>query len=227
MEPLEYKHITFKHPFTCIVAGPSGSGKTLLIRRIIKNTHLLVSNLSLPINVLWAHGQDQPLYSVPINNKYVNVMYFKGLPNENQINQFEPDIIVVDDLMQKLSNSPIFQKIYTKWSHHKNISVFFLSQNLFYKSPIMRTLSTNARYFLLMKNPRDRSQVINLAKQIYPYNNKFFVEAYNDATKASYGYIKIDLTPDTPEDFRLQSRITPEENNLKFQPIIHVPENVK
>jgi hypothetical protein len=227
MEFLDYKHITFKHPFTCIVSGPSGSGKTLLIRRILQHSNLLISNLTLPIKVIWAHGQYQPLYDVPLENHNVNVKYFDGLPDENEINNFEPNIIVVDDLMQELSNSVIMEKIFTKWSHHKSISVFFLVQNLFYKSPIMRTLSTNARYFLLMKNPRDKSQIINLAKQIYPYNNKFFVEAYNDATRASYGYIKIDLTPDTPEDYRIQSRITPEENNLKFQPIVHVPENVK
>jgi hypothetical protein len=223
---MESKHLTFKHPFTCIVAGPSGSGKILLIRRIIKNSHLLISNITLPINILWAYGQYQPLYNVPINNDKLKLMYFDGMPNESELNDFKPDIIVVDDLMQELSKSSGLEKMFTKWSHHKNISIFFVVQNLFYKSPIMRTLSTNARYFLLMKNPRDRSQVINLAKQIYPYNNKFFIEAYNDATRPSYGYIKIDLTADTPEDFRIQTRITPEENNLKFEPIVYKPKNV-
>jgi hypothetical protein len=151
MDHLDYKHITFKHPFTCIVAGPSGSGKTLLIRRILKNSNLLISNLSLPINVLWAYGQYQPLNNVPIPN--VNVMYFDGLPNENELNDFKPDIIVVDDLMQELSKSSSMEKMFTKWSHHKNISVFFVVQNLFYKGPIMRTQYKCAIFFANEKSP--------------------------------------------------------------------------
>ena len=217
--------LTFKHPFSCIVAGPSGSGKTILIRRILKNADLLISNLSYPINVLWAYGQHQPLYNVPLNNPNVNVTYNEGLPNEAEIKSFKPNIIVIDDLMQELAKSAQLEKLFTKWSHHEHVSVIFVTQNMFYNSAIMRTLSVNAHYLILMKNPRDRAMVINLAKQIYPYNNKFLVEAYMDATKPAYGYIKIDLTPDTPEHLRYQSRFTPEENNSKFAPIKYKPNN--
>jgi hypothetical protein len=220
------QHLTFKHPFSCIVAGPSGSGKTILIRRILKNAEVLISNLSYPINVLWAYGQFQPLYNVPLDNSSVNVIYNEGLPKEEEIKSLKPDLIVIDDLMQELAKSELVEKLFTKWSHHHNISVIFVAQNMFYNSAIMRTLNVNAHYLILMKNPRDRAQVINLAKQIYPYNIKFLVEAYMDATKPAYGYIKIDLTPDTPENLRIQSRITPEENNFKFAPIIYKPNNV-
>ena len=217
--------LTFKHPFSCIVAGPSGSGKTILIRRILKNADLLISNLSYPINVLWAYGQHQPLYDVPLNNPNVNVTYNEGLPNEAEIKSFKPNIIDIDDLMQELAKSAQLEKLFTKWSHHEHVSVILVTQNMFYNSAIMRTLSVNAHYLILMKNPCDRAMVINLAKQIYPYNNKFLVEAYMDATKPAYVYIKIDLTPDTPEHLRIQSRIIPEENNSKFAPIIYKPNN--
>ena len=51
---------------------------------------------------------------------------------------------------------------------------------------------------------------------------KYFMEAFSDATNKAYGYIRIDLTPDTPENLRLATRITPEENKFHiFSPIIY------
>ena len=46
----------------------------------------------------------------------------------------------------------------------------------------MRTISLNAHYLILFKNPRDASQINHLAKQMYPTKSKFMVEAYRDAT---------------------------------------------
>ncbi len=78
-----------------------------------------------------------------------------------------------------------------------------------------------------MKNPRDRAQIIALASQIYPNQTKFFIEAFNDATKIQYGYIKVDMKQDTPDKLRVQTRITPEElpPDCKFSicPIVYIP----
>jgi Ni2+-binding GTPase involved in maturation of urease and hydrogenase len=40
MLAVDKKHLSFKHPFTCITAGPTSSGKTVLIRRILKHKSL-------------------------------------------------------------------------------------------------------------------------------------------------------------------------------------------
>ena len=216
---VELKQLQFKHPFTCLVSGPSGSGKTILIRRILKHHKLLFHNLKSPIKVLWAYGQWQPLLDIPISDN-VNVEYINYLPKVENLNN--TDVIVIDDLMNELNKDKTLENLFIKKSHHLNKSVFFVVQNLFYDN--VRTLSLNTHYMLLMKNPRDKSQIMNLAKQIYPGNTNYLVEAYNDATKEAYGYIKIDLTPDTPDSFRLQTRITPEEVvhlNKNFAPIIY------
>jgi nucleoside-triphosphatase THEP1 len=222
---MEQKHFQFKHPFTCLVSGPTGSGKTILIRRILKHHDLLIHNLKSPIKVLWAYGQWQPLLNVPISDNVI-VHYIDNLPTVEQIKDYNPDVIVIDDLMNELNKDKNLENLFIKKSHHMNKSVIFVVQNLFYNSPLMRTLSLNSHYIMLMKNPRDSSQIMNLARQIYPSNTKFLVEAYNDATREAYGYIKVDLTPDTPESLRLQTRITPEEVlhlNKRFAPIIFKP----
>src|SRR5258708_37035579 len=95
--------LTFKHPFTCVVSGPTGSGKTEFIRRVLKNNNILISNITYPIKVLWSYGQYQSLYNVPNSMKNVIILYTDGLPSEQKINEFKPNIVVIDDLMLELS----------------------------------------------------------------------------------------------------------------------------
>ncbi|RWS21322.1 hypothetical protein B4U80_03490 [Leptotrombidium deliense] len=125
--------------------------------------------------------------------------------------------------MLESKNDKNVVNIFTKGSHHRNISVFMLLQNVFFKSPAMRTVSLNSHYLILMKNPRDRSQIRYLAQQLYPTNIKQLIEAYNDATKLPYTYIKVDCTPKTPDEFRLQARITPDPKSGLISPVIYKP----
>ncbi len=37
MLAVERKHLSFKHPFTCMAAGPTSSDKTFLVRRILRH----------------------------------------------------------------------------------------------------------------------------------------------------------------------------------------------
>jgi hypothetical protein len=102
--------------------------------------------------------------------------------------------------------------IFTKVSHHRNVSVVYLSQNLFYRSKQNRTMSLNTHYMVLFKNPRDATQVANLSRQMYPGRSKFLVEAFKDATAKPYGYLLIDLKPDTDEKFRVRANIFPNDD---------------
>lgn len=61
-------------------------------------------------------------------------------------------------------------------------------------------------------------QITCLAKQMYPGRVKYFQEAYTDATKEKYGYLFIDLKPDTPENFRLRTNIFPGETQFTYIP---------
>jgi hypothetical protein len=219
------KHFQFKHPFTCLVAGPTGSGKTVLVRRILKHFNLLLHPEMHTIKVIWAHGQWQNSYNNPIGHN-VLVEYTDGLPTGIEIKEKLPQVIVIDDLMAELAKNNDLINLFTKMSHHLRISVIFIVQNLFFQTPIMRTISLNAHYIILLKNPRDKLQVLNLARQLYPGKTLMFMEAYEDAVSQPFSYIKIDLTPDTPDKYRLQTRITPEEVlhlKYKFAPIIYEP----
>jgi hypothetical protein len=219
---VESKHLCFKHPFTCMLAGPTGSGKTRLIIDILKEhkkTFYFNEKIN-SLNVLWAYGQWQDLYSNSIENTLTT--YVEGLPSEDEIKEYKPHVIVIDDLMSELCNNKKLTNLFTKGSHHMNISVIFLSQNIFHQGSQMRTISLNCHYILLMKNPRDEQQIKSLGGQIYPNNSNFLYEAYQDAVKLrTYGYIRVDFKQDTPVNYRVQTNIIP--INSKLEPIAYIP----
>lgn len=60
---------------------------------------------------------------------------------------------------------------------------------------------------MLFKNPRDKTQISFLARQMYPKGSKFLEEAYFDETKDARGYLFMDLTQSAPNELRIQSKI--------------------
>ena len=207
--------ISLKHPFTCLVAGPTGSGKTVLVRRILKENRKLISNLeSRSPRVLWCYGISQELYHHKIPG--CTIEYNEGI-SEEIILEKRPDILIIDDLMQEKSSDSSLANIFTRGSHHLGMSVIFIVQNIFAKGSQMRTISLNAKYILLLKNPRDKSQIYSLGRQLFPHKSTFFTESYEDATKQPHGYLLIDLSQDCDDQYRVRSNI------FDKYPTIYIP----
>lgn len=196
-------HLKFKHPFNLIASGPSGSGKTCLVRKLLKHYKKTTTISKSPLIVLWLHGQDQELYSKPIDSN-VSVKYLDYIPTEEKIKEIAPQIIVVDDLMIEISRNKFFSDFFTKKSHHLNISILFLLQNLFVQGPYMRNISLNAHYMILLKNVRDKLQISALGRQLFAGKSKIFEAIYEDATSLPYSYLLVDLKPCTPDKLRLR-----------------------
>ena len=194
--------LPLSHPFTSIVCGPTGCGKTRWIFRLIENADKIISPS--PTRILYCYGEYQALFA-----RYPGVEFNDGLPDISKFDGKEPTLLIIDDLMNE-TNSDV-EKIFTRMSHHRNLSVIFLMQNLFPKNKYARTISLNAHYMVLFKNPRDAGQFGVLAKQMYPGGSQFAVESYKDATDAPYGYLVVDLKPETDENYRLRTNIFPGE----------------
>ena len=108
--------------------------------------------------------------------------------------------------------------LFTKGSHHRNISVIYIVQNLFDQHKLHRTISLNAHYLVVFKNPRDGSQITHLAKQMYPGKTHYMRHAFELATTRSHGYLLVDLKQTTPERLRLRSHIFPGEKHEVYVP---------
>jgi hypothetical protein len=148
----------------------------------------------------------------------MGVNMVQGLPDLNEMkeNTTNPKFLVLDDLMQEMKTGKNLVQLFTRGSHHWNMSVLHIVQNLFFEG--LRTSRVNAQYIILMKNPSDQLQASTLAKQLYPGKAKFFMEAYQDACSESHGYLFIDLSQDTPDHMRLQSHVFPGELQTLYVP---------
>jgi hypothetical protein len=100
-------------------------------------------------------------------------------------------LIILDDLMDETDQR--VASLFTKKSHHRNISVMYIVQNLFHRGKHHRTISLNAHYMVLFKNQRNVWQIMALAHQIYPGRTQFFLEAFARATVRPHGYMVIDM----------------------------------
>ena len=78
---------------------------------------------------------------------------------------------MIDDLMNEDQR---FFNLFT------DSSVIHIGQNLFSKNKEHRTIILNSHYLVILKNPRDASQITHLAKQIYPGNQTYLQSAFKD-----------------------------------------------
>lgn len=197
------------HPFSAIIAGPSGSGKSVFVIKFIEHLKYMC-NITFE-SIYWHYSEWLP----EVNNK-MNIIYKEGLPNINEIDTSKPNLIIVDDLMKETDGRIV--DLFTRGCHHRNLSVFYITQNIFHQGKGQRDISLNAHYIVLFKNPRDKGQIKHLAQQVYPENSKFLQEAYTDATSKPHGYLLLDLKQATPEEYRVRTNIFPSE---EF-PIVYV-----
>jgi hypothetical protein len=195
--------IPFKHTFTGIVSGPTGCGKTELIMRILLNYRESVSPLL--HRLLWCYAEPQPKLELAL--RPIGVEFHKGMPELSEFDGTVRVLLVIDDFMSEC-NSQI-TKLFTKGSHHRNLSIWFLMQNFFHQGKEIRSITLNAHYIILFKNPRDRQQVKYLARQMFDRDSKYMEEAFTDATSQPHGYLLIDLKQDTPDHLRLRTKILP------------------
>ncbi len=93
--------------------------------------------------------------------------------------------------------------LFSKKSHHRNISVVYIVQNLFHRGNHHRAISLNAHYMVLFKNPTDVSQIMALAHQMHPRRTQYFLEAFARATARPHGDMVIDMKQNTPDILRL------------------------
>ena len=202
----QLKEMTFRHPFSMMVTGPSGSGKTEWTRK------LLLSLLVKPPRerILWCFGQWQPLYK-DLQKRIPCIEILQGIPdyldNSQFINPSKRNLIIFDALMTEAKCDQRIANLFTKGSHHRNISIVYFTQNVFPQGRACREFALNTQYLVLFNNPIDRQQVATLANRIYPFTSVTFMRKFEDATARPYGYHVLDLKSSTSEQDRLQTDI--------------------
>lgn len=190
------------------IVGPSGCGKTMFVTQLLASSNTVFMNKIKKI--YWLMGQDDGEHG--LTDKHM-----KSLKNVHVLNGFEEgwmdkpksgDALVIDDLFAESTKQQNFNNLFTKVARHRNVTVIFITQNMFHQGGQHRTRNLNVHYLVLFKNPRDSTAIDFVARQAFPDRRKFLLEAYKDATNdRPHGYLFIDFTQQCPEELRVRTDI--------------------
>ena len=131
--------------------------------------------------------------------------------------------MVIDDQMENAGGDKRIVNLFTRGSHHRNLSVIYILQNLFHQGKNSRSISLKSHYLVLFKNPRDKLQILTLAKQMYPGQTDFFIKRYEEAVRRPFGYLLVDLKTTTQYNCRLRTNVLSGEERFHN---VGVPDNI-
>ena len=137
--------VPFQSGSPMMIAGPTGVGKTFFTYQVLKNNMFTEKVKS----VLYCYGVHQPFYE---KMELDNLEFYEGVPTLEMLQNLNDGnfhVVVLDDLMEEIVKSVELQNLFTKYCHHFNISVMFLTQNLFAQGPYARTISLNTHILVL------------------------------------------------------------------------------
>lgn len=202
----------FQHPTTILIGGPTQCGKTQFVWNVLRNKMID----PWPERIIWVYGEWQDSFE---RNQllFPNIEFMQDFTQDtyNSLDRKVRNLVVLDDKMEDMGKSHVLANLFTKGSHHKNLTVIFIVQNVYHKGPFMRTTSLNSHYIVAFKNPRDSSQFGVLARQFNIKKASALQQVFEDATSHPHGYLLLDFHPQTPEEFRIRTKIFPEKPGEK------------
>ena len=111
--------------------------------------------------------------------------------------------------MNEVSSNATISKLFTRGRSHLGCSLVLMLQNSFPKGSQSRTITINAQYQVLFRNPRGSLQISILARQLCPLNSKDFLEIYKRTMQRPYGYLFCCFTQSCPDEIRYRTNVSP------------------
>ena len=179
---------------------------------------------------MWVYGEWQNAYE-KLGRDMPHIEFVKNF-NAKLYESFDPrvrNLLILDDQMENAEahkrSSDSVVKFFTQGSHHRNLTVAYIVQNLFNQDRSMRTVSLNTHYIVAFKSKRDGTQIITLANQMFPNHTNHphpVLEAFKDATavtpeRGEHGYLVLDFHPTSCDAFCLLTDVFDE------HPTVYVP----
>ena len=192
----------FRIPLNILVVGPSGSGKTVFVLELLKPPRCYFRPV--PKQLHYCCGARQSLLETLRDRHHVKM--HKGLPTTADLHQWfghEGGILVLDDLIAEGGNDKQVLDLFTKHSHHKNITVIYLCQDMFPREKYAKTINGQAHYILAFKSPRDQLGVKHLLLQAFPSHWKDVMDVFDKVTCHPFRYMMLDLHPASDDCMRV------------------------
>ena len=140
-----------------------------------------------------------------------NIEFLQGVPkhldSDGYFDKTKANLVIMDDLMASTASNAAVADLFTEGSHHRNLSVINLTQNLFPVGKNATTQRRNTQYMIIFKSPMSQDQIRTLGTFMFPGRLPEFLNIYHLATGPPYGYLVIDAKPDTPDNQRFKHNI--------------------
>ena len=213
-----FQHIfRFNHPTTCFVVGPTQAGKTEFGIQLLKERNDLIHPA--PEKIYWAYGQKNEKQLSRIQEIVPSINFSDGFPDFNSFDARTNNLLILDDLMDEIGNNKECANLFTRGSHHNNITVIAIIHNIYNQEKYSRTCTLNGRHFVFFDSPRDRLQYATFGRQVFPQYKKFFTSALDQAFDMNpYGYVVLNLDTKLPNSLRLCTNIFKHQIPVYFYP---------
>ena len=157
------------------------------------------------------------------------IQFHRGLPDPSHLTKwFGPTrggVLVLDDLMEEGGQDKRLLDLFTKDSHHRNITVLYLTQDL---SPLAnsprRSIAMPITHIVAFKNPRDQTGIRTILLQAFPDRWRQVLRLFKRITSRPFGYLMLDVHPASDDRYRLWSHLTPREGKAQVHTLpVDVP----
>jgi hypothetical protein len=129
-------------------SGPTSCGKTFLVKRILQE-HLIKP---WPQRIIWIYRRWQPLYDDIRRTVWPPVEFIQGIPvdidNDSYLDPSTRNLIVLDDVMASSSKDGRITELFTEGSHHRNLSVIAIDQNLYFSNAQHNAVTASTWFYL-------------------------------------------------------------------------------
>ena len=140
--------LKFKHPFSCIVSGRRGSGKSSFCISFLQNREHLCTERAFAGGLVWCYGEKSVVatrHQLP-----ANIRINEGVPEDVGSANEPPCLVILDDFLTDVYSKEVCE-LFTRGSHHRNISVILINQNLLCQGRFCRDIFLNAHYIVALK----------------------------------------------------------------------------
>lgn len=197
-------------PFSMLVVGSTNLGKSTLVRDLIVNHYRMFDN---PLDeIIYLHhkyGFDDELVTYFNENLNIPIRFVEGFPSTDIIEGklFEGDkksskCLIIDDVVGSALRSPNFLELFTVLSHHDNITVIAIMQNLFAETAssrqVMNNIIRNISYLVLFPDRRQLPTVRQIARNYYNGEEERLLKPFKRSIeeKNKHDYMLIDFIGD-------------------------------
>ena len=198
--------IRFIENFKIYLSGSSRSGKTDLMGEMCVNiVNLAKQKLE---KIIWIYASWQAKYDEMkhIVSHFIEDDQYLQSKIEELTKDKLPVLIIFDDCMNS-QNLKYIMHLFTISGRHRGMSLIFVTQKFYTGDGYVSKISQNSDYQIVMQNKRNLRQFQTLAGQIDPGNANKLLAIYKAATKKSYTYLVLDMTPACPPYLQYRSHL--------------------